>query len=164
MELNPLKQINPMVVVAVIIIFTGTYYTLRKIFFLPLIEVMERRNERIKNSRLQVEEAQRAVNQAEKEADEIVSKAKEEADSIVRNMSEKLEELKKFQIEQAREEADKFLEDGRKEILLTKDVEQAKLRKEAVECVGLACGKLLGKVEANTVESVVDKLMTKRIH
>jgi len=164
MELNPLKQINPVVVASVIVIFTCTYYVLRKVFFLPLIEVMEKRHERIQNSQLQLTEAQRIVGQAEKEASEIVAKAREEADSISRDMRERIEEIRKAGIDTAKDGADRFLEDGRKGILMSKEAEQAKLRKEAVECVGLACDKLLGKVETNTVESVIDKLMAKRMH
>ena len=164
MELNPLKQINPVVVASVIVIFTCTYYVLRKVFFLPLIEVMEKRHERIQNSQLQLTEARRIVGQAEKEGSEIVAKTREEADSISRDMRERIEEIRKAGIDSAKEEADKFMEDGRKGILMSKEAEQTKLRKEAVECVGLACDKLLGKVETNTVESVIDKLMAKRMH
>ncbi len=164
MELNPLKQINPVVVVSVIVIFTCTYYILRKIFFLPLIEVMEKRHERIEGSKVKLIEAQKIVGRAEKEASATVAGARENADSISRDMRERVEEVRKERIDAAKKEADEFLETGRKEILMSKEAEQAKLRKEAVECVGLACDKLLGKVETNTVETVIDKLMAKRMH
>lgn len=164
MELNPLNQVRPITIGSVVVIFGATSYVLRKTFFVPLIEVMEKRYARIAESQAKLDEAERIASEAEQQAEEVVEKAKEEAAAIVRESREKAEELVQARLEAAKKEAEETLAEGRKEIREIQEKEQAKLRKEALDCVHVACNKLFGKVEPNMVESVVDKLIAKKVH
>jgi F0F1-type ATP synthase membrane subunit b/b' len=51
MALNPLAQIQVVTIAAMIVIFLVTLLLLRRVFFLPLIDVMERRAARIGGAR-----------------------------------------------------------------------------------------------------------------
>ena len=50
MDLNPLKQIDPFVIVSIMVIFTLTGLALRRWFFLPYIAVMETRARRLEDA------------------------------------------------------------------------------------------------------------------
>lgn len=164
MELNPLKQVDGVTIGSVVVIFTATSFVLRKTFLVPLVEVMEKRNARIKESEEKLKEAERIAAEAERQAEEIIARAKEEADATVKETRAEAEQLVQAQVEAAKEEGERFLEEGRTEIIATQESEQAKLRKEALDCVNAACDKLFGKVEPAVVESVVDKLIARKVH
>jgi F0F1-type ATP synthase membrane subunit b/b' len=157
MELNPLKQLNPAVVAATIATFTVTYVVMRKVFYLPTIEVMERRNVR----RL---EAQSALAEAEGEATRI----REEADAQVREAVEqsrsKVESERESRLAAARAAAEILLEQGRAAMSEEAELERASLRSEVVECVSLSCEKLFGRVDRAVVESNVDRVIAKTVH
>jgi F0F1-type ATP synthase membrane subunit b/b' len=58
--------------------------------------------------------------------------------------------------------ASERLEKGRTEIAQEREAEIDRLRAEASECVGLACGRLLGEIDQAAVEGAVDQLMARR--
>jgi len=163
MELNPLNQLNPLVIGAVIIVFTATYLVLRRWFFLPVIEVMESRRMRIEQAEGSRAEARRVVAEAESKAQTLLDAAKEQANVIVEQTREAREELKAAEMAAAQKDVERVLAKGRAAAAALRDVEQAKLRDEAVQCVTLACTKVIGPVEPSLVGSVVDRLMARKV-
>jgi F0F1-type ATP synthase membrane subunit b/b' len=164
MELNPLKQLNPAVVAATIATFTVTYVVMRKVFYLPTIEVMERRNVRRLEADEKYAEAQSALAEAEGEATRI----REEADAQVREAVEqsrsKVESERESRLAAARAAAEILLEQGRAAMSEEAELERASLRSEVVECVSLSCEKLFGRVDRAVVESNVDRVIAKTVH
>ncbi|MBE0476307.1 MAG: ATP synthase F0 subunit B, partial [Coriobacteriia bacterium] len=159
MDLNPLNQINPPVIVSVMAIFSATYAVARKVYFLPYIRVMEAREARFEAARAQHSEADRMWGEAEASAAEIVAEAQTEADSVVRAGKEQAERERKTILEDSMAEVSEMLERGRAEIAKARESELATLRQQASDCVGLACEKLVGGVDPVTVETAVDKLI-----
>jgi F0F1-type ATP synthase membrane subunit b/b' len=164
MELNPLKQLNPAVVAATIATFTITYVVMRKVFYLPTIEVMERRNARRLEADEKYAEAQSVLSEAEGEATRI----REEADAQVRDAVEqsrsRLDGDRETGLAAARAAAEALLEEGRATIHEEAELERASLRTEVVECVSLSCEKLFGRVDRAVVESNVDRVIAKTVH
>lgn len=164
MELNPIKQIDPMVIGATVATFTITYVVMRKAFFLPVIDVMERRHARAIAADQKYREADEIVGAAESECDEIREAANEQVSALVAKSRAKADEARESRLAEARAEAERRLEEGRAAIREEADLERAKLRSEAVECVSLSCEKLFGQADPAVVESHVDRVIAKTLH
>lgn len=164
MNLNPLNQIEPVTIGATVAIFTGTYAVLRKSVFVPLITVMEDRQDRIDAGLDAADEAHRLVCDAEALAGERLRLAKLEGDQILDAAREKAERRREELLTIAQDEATAYLDAGRAKITQTRDAEISELRREALDCVELACAKLLVPVDKATAASIVDSVIAKRIH
>jgi F0F1-type ATP synthase membrane subunit b/b' len=163
MELNPLKQLDPTVVAATIATFSVTYLVMRKVFFLPTIAVMERRNVRRLEAEEKYSEAQRILDASERAA----ARIGEETNEKVRESSERARaaagELHEARLSETRAQTEALLEKGRASILAEAESERGRLRIEALECVSLSCEKLFGHVDRAVVESNVDRAIAKTL-
>lgn len=164
MELNPLNQLNPYVIVSVIAIFSVTGVLLRKWFFLPYIEVMERRAQRLERAEETFVEAERIVEDAETRAAEVTSAAREKSDLLLREAREKSESYRRETVDAAMAEVASLLEKGRGQIAQARENEMSSLRGQAVDCVNLACAKLMGSADEEATAIAVDKLLARRVH
>jgi F-type H+-transporting ATPase subunit b len=163
-SLNPIDQIQIPVILAVMAIILLTYFLLRRVFFAPYVAVMEEREVRLEAGESTIAEAERIVAEAEPEAQGIVAAAREKADEVLREARDEVETYRKQEIEAALQESAKTLESGRAEIAAAREAEVASLREQAIECVTLACDKLLGSAEPAAVEAAVDKLLARRVY
>jgi len=163
-DLNPLNQLNPYVIVSVMIVFSVTGVLLRKLFFLPYIEVMERRAQRLEAADAMFEEAERIVVEAEAEAAEGTTRAREKVDLLLRETREKTETYRRETVDAAMAEVATLLEQGRSRIAEARENEMTSLRTQAVECVNLACSKLMGSSDEESTTAAVDKLLARRVH
>lgn len=161
MDLNPLNQIDPVIIGAVIAIVALTYQVLKRVYFMPYIRVMEAREQRLEMAEEQDAQADAILTQAEEQAATVVESARERADRIVREARERAERDRRFAVEKAGEEVGRRLEEGRARIAQARDNELAHLRTEALECVGIACEKLIGDTDVAAVETAVDKLLAR---
>lgn len=164
MELNPLNQINLATIAIVIAVFTVTHFVLRRTFFLPVIEVMERRRERLEAAAALREQAAELVRDADTEAATILERASERASRVQQALRDGAQAVRGERLAAAREENAALLETGRKAIAEDREAELAKLRADTAECVSLACERLLGGVDPRTVDGVVDRLVARRVH
>jgi F0F1-type ATP synthase membrane subunit b/b' len=164
MDLNPINQLSLFVIVGVGVIFTATYFVLRRTFFLPVIEVMEQRFDRIEASRTVRYEAADVSRHAETEAADIAEAARTKSDAILAGARASVEKERQERLEAARAQVARALDDGRREIVAARDAELATLREETAVCVTIACDKLLHGTDPHVIESVVDRLVAKRLH
>jgi F-type H+-transporting ATPase subunit b len=164
MSLNPIDQLEPVTIGATIAVFTTTYFVLRKTVFVPLVSVMQDRFERVEAGRRAAEEAHRIVEQAEATAAESERLARLEGERIARAAREKAERIRDERVAAAEAEAAGILEVGRTKIATARNAEVTALRTEAVDCVRLACDKLLVPIEPQTAEAIVDGVIAKRVH
>lgn len=163
-SLNPLDQIQLSVILAVMGIVAVTYFLLRRVFFAPYVAVMEEREVRLEAAESIIAEAERVVVEAESEAQRLVAEAREKADELLRNSRDEVETYRKQVIGAALQESAEMLESGRAEIASGRETEVVSLRGQAIECVTLACDKLLGSSESDAVEAAIDKLLARRVH
>lgn len=164
MELDPLRQLNPAVMAAAAAVFVVAYVVLRRVFFLPVIEVMASRDEGIEKARRALAEAEERHAEAETGARTIAEEAEAEATQIVEKARASAEAQARGIVEGAQRKAQHALDRGRARIAREKEEELARLRAETVECVTLACDKLVGEVPDGAIESTVDSLMARRFH
>jgi F0F1-type ATP synthase membrane subunit b/b' len=125
--------------------------------------VMEERETNLAEARSQSSEASRITEEARQSAELAVVRARERADRLLRDAHEQADQMRRAALEQAGDEVGQLLEQGRARIAAARENEIAALRGEALECVGLACQKLVGEAESGLVESAVDKLLERRL-
>lgn len=162
MALNPLAQINLITIIALVAIFVATYFILRKIFFVPIIEVMEKRTKKIEMARARYTEAWGLENAVQREAERILTEAKEEAERITEEAKEEIVRIREAKIAQANPEADRILAKGQEEIQHLKESEQAKLKEDLFSCVNQILKKLVGYVDEKTLHSMAAKVLASR--
>jgi F-type H+-transporting ATPase subunit b len=164
MELDPLRQLNPAVMAAAAAVFVVAYVLLRRVFFLPVIEVMAARDERIEKARRALTEAEERQAEAQAGARTIVEGAEADAIQIAEKARASAEAQARQAVEGAQHKAQRALDKGRARIAREKEEELGRLRTETVECVTLACDKLVGEVPDGAIEATVDGLMARRFH
>jgi F0F1-type ATP synthase membrane subunit b/b' len=163
-NLNPINEIEMPVILAVMVIVTVTYFLLRRVFFAPYVAVMEEREVGLEAAESTIAEAERITAEAEAEALKAVAEAHEKADELLRLARDDVEAYRKQEIEAALQESAGTLESGRAEIASGRETEVASLRQKSIECVTLACDKLLGSSDPDAVAGAVDKLLARRVY
>ena len=161
LNLNPLTQIDPIVIVAIIVIFVATYFALRRVFVLPYLAVMEERERLFENADEMFERADAVESQAAENAEATIARAGVAAEELRVRSQDSAEQYRRERIDSATQEASTLLESGRAQIAAARAEQGAKLRAEAMDCVGLACDRLLGKHDPETVEAAIDRLMAR---
>ena len=163
LNLNPISQIEPVVIVIMIAIFIATYFALRRVFVLPYVAVMEKRErlfehaeesreEAAKIERAAREDAQLALDEAARAGEELRSASRDRCDAY---QHEKLTE--------ATTSASALLEQGRAQISAARAEQSVALRRQVMDCVGVACERLLGSADDSVVETAVDRAIARRM-
>ncbi len=157
MELNPIEQINFITIVSIIILFTITFFILKRIFFDPLIEIMEKRTEKIQRSKSLIDEAKNLLDSAREESEKIINEARAEAERIKTAAKEEALRIKDEKISEAKKQAGKLLLEGRREIEILKAEEKNKLASEVFSCTQMTLEKLIERVNEKVLKALVDK-------
>jgi F0F1-type ATP synthase membrane subunit b/b' len=163
LNLNPLSssQLDPIVIVAIIVIFAVTYFVLRRVFVFPYLAVMEERERLFEHSDETLDHADTIEAQAAEDAEVTVARAVASAEELRAKAQEDAEQYRRQRVESATGEASTLLESGRAEIASAREGQAEKLRAQALDCVGLACDKLLGGHDDEIIEAAVDRLMAR---
>jgi F0F1-type ATP synthase membrane subunit b/b' len=162
MNLNPLSQIDPIVIVSIMVLMLATYFALRKVFVVPYITVMDKRQQLFDAADEEQLAAQDVVRQADYECERALSDAAQAAEQIRSETRDRAERYRRERVDEATASSSERLERGRAGIEEERATEVAALRSQAIDCVGLACGQLLGKADNEVVEAAVDRLMSRR--
>jgi len=164
LNLNPLSQIDPIVIIAVAVIFIATYVALRKVFVLPYLAVMEQRERLLGEADEQIRQAEELLRAADLDAETALTQAAQSAEELRAQARERADEYRRAKVDEATRAASERLERGRAEIAAARDTELAQLRGQAIECVGIACTQLVGAPDREAIEAAVDRLMARRVH
>ena len=159
LNLNPLSQIDPVVIVAVALIVGITYLVLRRVYVLPYLAVMEERESRFAVAREQSTTAEQILRDADLQAETLLSQAATGAEDLRTEAASRAEAYRKERIAAASLAASQLLEAGRAGLRETRDKERSSVKEQAVECVALACDQLLGTSDSEAIEATVDRLM-----
>lgn len=159
MPLDPLGQLNPYVIVATLTIVAVTYVVLRRWLFEPYIVVLDERQQLIDVGRERLAEAEAITRQAAHDVSIIEADARAKVEAIQHEAVEEAEALRKRAMDQAIKDVDDLLAGRRAEIAQAREVETARVRTQAVDCVGLACSQLFGQADSLIVESSVDRAL-----
>jgi F0F1-type ATP synthase membrane subunit b/b' len=159
MVLDPLAQIDLVAIGGVAAIFLATFLVLRRIFFGPLIEVMERRALRVETARARRAEAERLLEGARHQAEGILAAAREEAGRVADAMRQERIELSEGKRAAADAEAGAILARGREEVLALRSSEEARLAEGLCACVGQTLTRMVGHVDERTVRFLVNRAL-----
>jgi F-type H+-transporting ATPase subunit b len=159
MALNPLAQIQVVTIAAVIVIFLVTLLLLRRVFFLPLIEVMERRAARIGSARAREAEADELAANAQREAEQARALTQAEATRVLAQTREDIAASRSARMAQARAEAEAILAKGREDVRALKQVEEGRLATELSACATAALRRAIGPVDDAAVRLVVKRVL-----
>lgn len=164
MNLNPISQLDPVVIVLAATIFLLTFAGLRRFFVLPYVEVMEARDRLCEDAEACVSEAAAVARSADLEAEGILRDAAQTAEQVRTEALTEVEEYRRATVDAAQKKAAAHLESGRTQIAALRSAQLAAVHDQAVECVGLACDQLLGDGEDTAVPTTVDRVMNEHYH
>jgi F0F1-type ATP synthase membrane subunit b/b' len=158
-NLNPISQIDPIVIVVVALIVVVTYLLLRRVYVLPYLEVMETREGRFSVARQQSAQAAEVRRSSDLQAEAILAEAAASSEDIRNAAAARADAYRRELLAEASQRASQSLESGRAELRSVRERELATVQTQAVECVTAACEQLLGGADAEAVESTVVRLM-----
>jgi F-type H+-transporting ATPase subunit b len=162
MGLNPLEQLNLITMAAMAAIFLVTFVVLRKVFFIPLIDAMEKREGKIGRALARYREAEALAGKAREEAKKIVDAATERAERLSNEVKEEFAMMRETKRAQAGAEADAILVRGREEVARLKETEQARLKKQLLVCSKKTLAKMTPEVDEDALRLVVSRVLAAR--
>lgn len=159
MNLNPLEQLNLITMAAIAAIFLMTFFALRKLFFIPLIEVMEKRADKIERARSRYDEAGALLEKAREEAGKIAADAEGTAERLAEEVKGKIARTRDSKRAQAGAEADAILARGREEVARLKEAEQARLKEQLLACSRQTLVKIIPEVDEDALRLVISRIL-----
>ncbi|MCK5353158.1 F0F1 ATP synthase subunit B [bacterium] len=140
---NPLVQPDPGLFLWTILTFLVLLVLLAKFAWKPLLALLDRREEMIRQSLDDAEKAKQELQRLQQESKEILSKARVEAQSILAQTRSEAEKLKGEIKQKAKAEADSILRDAEKQIQVETEKAIAVLKNEVVDLSLLVASKLI---------------------
>lgn len=161
MVLDPLAQIDPITIGAVVAIFLATYLVLRRMFFAPFLDVLEKRARRIETARALRTEAEDLLKDGRARAEQLLAAAREEAGRISEAAREERLRLRESTMARATAEAEALLARGREEVLALRRSEESALGEHLHVCVGETLARMIGRVDDASVRYLVGRALAK---
>ena len=161
MNLNPMTQLDPVIIVGMVLIIAVTYVLLRRYYVMPYLHVLEERQRLFEISDARLDEIDSGTQDAQQRSEDIVAEAAEQAEKIRSDARASAGEYRTKCVGEATALATAALEKGRETIAKERALELSKLREQACECVGLACGRLLGHADDEAVASAVERALAR---
>jgi len=140
---NPLVQPDPGLFLWTILTFLVLLGLLAKFAWKPLLAMLDRREEIIRQSLDDAEKAKQELQRLQQESKEILSKARVEAQSILAKTRSEAEKLKGEIRQQAKAQADSILRDAEKQIQVETKKALAVIKNEIVDLSLLVASKLI---------------------
>ena len=162
LNLNPIDQIHPLVIVAAMLIIVATYFALRRVYVLPYLRVLEQREQLFETSDVEYVDAAQRVAEAKIDSERAVAEAAAEVEAMRAEAKARADEYRRTRVAEATSAASALLERGRAEIATARAAELERLRAEASECVHSACGQLMGGADKELVTATIERLMTRQ--
>jgi F-type H+-transporting ATPase subunit b len=113
---NPLVRIEPGLFIWTIITFLVLLAVLAKFVWKPLIEALNRREEKIRKSLEDAEKAQERMEKIQKEAEEVMTKARHEAQAILEDGKVIAQKVKDEIVADAKEKAESQVQNAKIQI------------------------------------------------
>ena len=129
---NPLVQLDPGLFIWTILTFLILFFVLSKFAWKPLLTLLESRENMIKSSLEDAENAKQELERLNTESEAIISEARSEAQSIRVEAKSAAEKIKADIMAQAGEDAKKLRDETEKQIQVEKDKAISEIREEVV--------------------------------
>ena len=142
---NPLVQPDPGLFFWTILTFLTLVFLLKKFAWGPLLKALEERQETIRKSLDDAEQAKQELTRLQDESAQIIAEARAEAQSIVTKSRAEAERVREDLKEKAKNEADAILKNAERQIHLETDRAVQQIRQEVVELSLNVASKLIRK-------------------
>ena len=140
---NPLVQPDPGLFLWTILTFLVLLVLLAKFAWKPLLALLDRREEMIRQSLDDADKAKQELQRLQQESKEILSKARVEAQSILAKSRSQAEKLKGELRQEAKVQADSILRGAEKQIQVETKKAIAVIKNEVVDLSLLVASKLI---------------------
>ena len=140
---NPLVQPDPGLFLWTILTFLVLLVLLAKFAWKPLLALLDRREEMIRQSLDDADKAKQELQRLQQESKEILSKARVEAQSILAKTRSEAEQLKGEIRQNAKAQADSILRDAEKQIQVETEKAIAMLKSDVVDLSLVVASKLI---------------------
>ena len=140
---NPLVQPDPGLFIWTIATFLVLLVLLAKFAWKPILQALESRQEMIRKSLDDAEQAKQDLEQVQQESAKIVAQARVEADAIVANSRADGAKLREDLRQKARAEAGEIVKNAEQKIQQERDRALSQIREEAVDVSLIIASKLI---------------------
>ncbi len=142
---NPLVQPDPGLYIWTIIVFLVLLFLLMKFAWKPLLAMLEKREDNIRQSLLDAEKARDELANVKEDTEKLLNEARTESQAIVAAGKKNAERMQGEIVEKAQSKSDALLADAKKQIQLEKDRAITDVRAEVVNLSMQVAKKLIKK-------------------
>ena len=140
---NPLVQLDPGLFIWTILTFLVLLALLARFAWRPLLQALEGRQESIRKSLDDAQQAKEDLERLQQESAEIIRQGRVEADAIVSKSRSDAERLREEMKEKARAEADVVVRNAERQIELETGRALQQIRNEAIDLSVMIASKLI---------------------
>ena len=140
---NPLVQPDPGLFIWTIITFLGLLWALKKVAWGPLLQALETRQNAIRKSLDDAQQAKQELERLNAESAQIIARARVDADAIITQSRADGERLREEIRQKARGEADLIVKNAERQIQLETSRAIEQIRHEAVDLSVMIASKLI---------------------
>ncbi len=152
--------LNLPVLVAQLVNFFLLLVLLRIFLYKPILEMLDRRKQRIQEGEQAAEQSKEQAAQAEADVATRIEEARQQSQALVAQAQEASNRIQEDARNQARQEADTLLERARNEIELERDQAVAVLRSEFAELTVSAAEKVIGQsLDRQAHQRLIDEVL-----
>jgi F-type H+-transporting ATPase subunit b len=141
--MNPLVQPDPGLFIWTILTFLGLLWALKKLAWGPLLAALEARQNDIRKSLDDAQQARQELERLNQESAAIINKARVDADQIIVGSRSDAERLREEMKQKARAEADAIVKSAERQIQLETARALQQIRAEAVDLSVMIASKLI---------------------
>ena len=142
---NPLVQPDPGLFIWTIVTFLVLLALLAKFAWKPLLQALESREETIRKSLDDAQQARQELERLNQESAQMIAKARQEADAIVARSRTDAERLKEDMRQEARAESATIVKNAERQIQLETGRALEQIRHEAVDLSIAIASKVIGR-------------------
>jgi len=157
---NPLVQPDPGLFIWTILTFLVLLGILAKFAWRPLLQALESRQQAIKKSLEDADQAKQELSRLQQESAKIIEQARVEGDSIVAKTRSDAERLREELKTKAKEEADIIIRNAQQQIQLQTRQALQQIRHEVADIAVMVASKLL---ERNLAKEDNDRLISETL-
>ena len=141
--MNPLVQPDPGLFIWTIVTFLGLLWALKKLAWSPLLEALETRQNAIRKSLDDAQQAKVELERLNAESGHIIQRARVDADAIITQSRSDGDRLREEIRAKARTEADHIVKNAERQIQLKTSRALEQIRREAVDLSVMIASKII---------------------
>jgi F-type H+-transporting ATPase subunit b len=158
--MNPLVQPDPGLFIWTIITFLGLLWALKRLAWAPLLEALETRQNAIRKSLDDAQQAKGELERLNAESARIIQQARLDADAIVSQSRADGERLREEIRAKARTEADHIVKNAERQIQLETSRALEQIRREAVDLSLMIASKIIQRnLSREDNEKLIDEAL-----